>query len=50
MDKRTVGVDHSILLKKRGMFKFDCPRIYLLISKKCHHQFLEELYLGSVWL
>ena len=23
MDKRTVGVDHSILLKKRRMFKFD---------------------------
>jgi hypothetical protein len=27
MDKRTVGVDHSILLKKRKMFKFDSMEI-----------------------
>ena len=32
MDKRTVGVDHSILLKKRRMFKFDIGLAYLGIA------------------
>jgi hypothetical protein len=46
MDKRTVGVDHSILLKKREMFKFDIILAYLwIVGNRCKNQ-LEKKYIS----